>query len=99
MRIGIPVSLACAAVLVAGCSFGPGAVSKASVEKKIADSLEKQIGQRPKAIICPDDLKATVGTRMRCQLVAPDGTKIGLTVRVTSVKGDDVNYHFQVDKK
>jgi hypothetical protein len=36
---------------------------------------------------------------MRCQLVAPDGSKIGLTVRVTSVKGDHVNYHFQVDKK
>jgi hypothetical protein len=28
-----------------------------------------------------------------------DGTKIGLTVRVTSVKGDHVSYHFQVDKK
>lgn len=101
MRAGLPVSVvsaACAVVLAAGCSSGPGAVDRHDVEKKIAGFLEPKTGQRP-GVTCPDDLEATVGTTMRCTLAFDDGTRIGVTVKVLSVKGKHVGYHFQVDKK
>jgi hypothetical protein len=99
MRIAIPVALACGAVLIAGCSTGPGSVDRHKVEKEVSDELTKTVGQRPKAITCPGDLKAVEGTKMRCQLEASDGSKIGLTLTVTSVKDNDVKFHIQVDQK
>ena len=99
MRIALPVALACGAVLLAGCSTGSGSVDRHKVEKEVSDELTKTVGQRPKAITCPGDLKAVEGTKMRCQLEATDGTKIGLTLTVTSVKGDNVKFHISVDPK
>ena len=100
MRVGLVIPLACG-VLLAGCSFstGGGSLSKAQVEKKIADKLAAESGQRPKAVICPDDLKGEKGTTMRCQAEADDGSKIGLTVTVTAVKGSHVSFSFEVDAK
>ena len=101
MRIAIPVALACGAVLITGCSFSTGssAVSRHKVEKEVSDELTKTVGQRPKAITCPDDLKAVEGTKMRCQLQASDGSKIGLTLTVTSVKDNNVKFHISVNQK
>jgi molybdopterin-biosynthesis enzyme MoeA-like protein len=103
MRIAFPVSLACGVALVAGCSVSIGAGSPAlgrhQVEKEVSDRLTQKVGQRPKAITCPGDLEAKVGTTMRCRLEADDGSKIGLTLTVTSVKGKHVRYNIQVDKK
>ena len=100
MRIAIPVALACGAVLITGCSFstGSGSVDRHKVEKEVSDELTKTVGQRPKAIICPGDLKAVEGTKMRCQLEASNG-KASLTLTVTSVKDNDVKFHIQVDQK
>ena len=36
---------------------------------------------------------------MRCKLKASDGSEIGLTLTVTSVKDNDVKFHIQVDQK
>jgi hypothetical protein len=101
MRVRFVVPLACGALLAAGCSVSIGGttVSKSKLERKVADRLEAKVGQRPKAIICPGDLKAEKGTKMRCQLEADDGSKIGLTVTVTSVQGNDVRFNIKVDNK
>ena len=102
MRIAIPVALACGVVvLITGCRVGTGSgsVDRHTVEKEVSDELTKTVGQRPKAITCPGDLKAVEGTKMRCQLEASDGSKIGLTLTVTSVKDSDVKFHIQVDQK
>jgi hypothetical protein len=101
MRIAIPVALACGVVLITGCSFstGSGSVDRHKVEKEVSDQLTKTVGQRPKAITCPGDLKAVEGTKMRCQLEASNGSKIGLTLTVTTVKDDDVKFDIQVDQK
>jgi len=99
MRKAIPVALACGAVLIAGCSSGTVTVDRHKLEKEISDDLTKVVGQRPKSITCPSDLKGVVGTKMRCQLEASDGSKIGLTVTVTSVKGSTVKFHIKVDQK
>ncbi|MGP3918823.1 DUF4333 domain-containing protein [Nonomuraea sp. 10N515B] len=102
MRIGFPVSLACGVVLVvAGCSFSIGSTSveRPTVEQQVADQLAAKVGQRPKAVECPGDLKGEQGTTMRCQLEANDGTKLGLTVTVTSVEGSNVKFNIKVDNK
>ena len=99
MRVAIPVALACGAVLIAGCSSGTVTVDQHKLEKEISNDLTRVVGQRPKAITCPGDLKAVEGTKMRCQLEASDGSKIGLTLTVTSVKDSDVKFHIQVDQK
>ncbi|GAA2095950.1 hypothetical protein GCM10009780_42870 [Actinomadura alba] len=103
MRIGFPASLACGVVLVAGCSFsfsaGGNAVQRTTVEQQVGDQLAAKVGQRPKAVVCPDDLKAEQGATTRCQLEANDGSKLGLTATVTSVNGSDVNFDIQVDNK
>jgi hypothetical protein len=102
MRVGFMVPVACGALLAAGgCSLSVGgsAVSKAKIERTISDRLEATVGQRPKEVTCPGNLKAEKGTRMHCQLEADDGSKIGLTVTVTAVKGSDVKYDIKVDNK
>ena len=101
MRFRLIVPLACGVLLAAGCSVSVGSttVSKSKLEQKVADRLAAKVGQRPKAITCPGDLKAEKGTKMRCRLEADDGTKIGLTVTVTSVQGSDVKFNIKVDNK
>jgi hypothetical protein len=74
-------------------------VDKSKVEQQVSDQLTAKVGQRPTAVVCPGDLKGKKGTTMRCQLEADDGSKIGLTVTVTSVKGTDVRFDIHVDSK
>jgi hypothetical protein len=57
------------------------------------------VKRQAKAITCPGDLKAVEGTKMRCQLEASNGSKIGLTLTVTSVKDNNVKFHISVDPK
>ncbi|WP_433335147.1 DUF4333 domain-containing protein [Spirillospora sp. CA-294931] len=82
-----------------GCGGGDKSVKRSELEKGVADQLDKQVGQRPKKVDCPKDLKAKKGTAMRCRLEADDGSKIGLTVTVTSVEGSKVRYAIKVDRK
>ena len=93
---------ACAAVAaLTSCSFSAStgkSVKKADVEKQIADQLAANVGQRPTSVTCPDNLKAKVGTTMRCTLDS-SGTKYGLTVTVTSIKDNTVNFNIKVDEK
>lgn len=101
MRIG-PVLLVLGTGLLAGCSFSASAgksVGKAEVEHQVSTQLAARVGQQPKSVVCPGDLKAKKGTTMRCKLETPDGTKYGVTVTVTSVNGGKANFNFQVDNK
>ena len=66
---------------------------------KAEDALEAQIGARPE-ISCPDDLEAEEGAETRCVLTAGDDpTEYGVTVTVTSVDGDTVNFDVEVDEE
>lgn len=51
----------------AGCTFEVyRTIDAVAVERSSMDLLEQQVGQRPDAIDCPDDLKAEVGQSIRC---------------------------------
>ncbi len=81
-----------ALVPLVACGDGGGSVPEADVEEAVREQLTEEVGQEPAAIECPDDLEAEVGTEMRCELTADDGTRIGLTVTVSSVDGDNVRF-------
>lgn len=80
---------------LAGC-MGGTAVAQADVEEQVSSALEEQIGQAPDKVTCPGDLEGEVGTEMRCELEA-QGETIGLTVTVTSVESNNVEFDIQVD--
>jgi hypothetical protein len=74
-------------------------VTAEETSDKAEDALEGQIGTRPD-ISCPDDLEAEVGAETRCVLTAGDDpTEYGVTVTVTSVDGDTVNFDIEVDSE
>lgn len=73
-----------------------GYVDKRDVEITIADKLEEQTGERPETIECPDDLEATEGATMLCEL-RDGGVKLGVNVVVNEVDGDTVNFDIEVD--
>lgn len=101
MRIG-PALIVLGTGLLAGCSFSASAgkfVGKSEVEHQLSTQLAAKTGEQPKAVVCPGDLKAKVGTTMRCRLDTPEGPKYGVLVTVRSVDGGKTNFDFQVDKK
>jgi hypothetical protein len=90
-------------VLLVGCS---GSVTvgtsmpKMSSDKlatTIAEKLAATTGQPKPDITCPEDLAGKVGTTTRCTLTADDGSTLGVTVKVTSVDEDQINFDIEAD--
>lgn len=90
---GRKVLLACAiaGMVTAGCSTGPGAVSRAQVEKEISTKMTGPDGHKPESVKCPQDLKAEVGAQLNCTMTA-DGEDHTVNVTVTSIDGDHANF-------
>lgn len=98
LAAGALLALGCA---LTGCSVeigGDPKIAESDLEESVQQTLAEQVGQTPDAIDCPDDLQGTVGQTMRCTLTA-GGETLGLTVTVTSVEGDTVNYDVEVDSQ
>jgi Domain of unknown function (DUF4333) len=88
------VAVATAGIAVAGCSFSSNqekTVAKADVADQISAKVNEKAGHKPQSVSCPDDLKATVGASLDCQMT-DDGQTYGVNVTVTSVEGDKVNF-------
>lgn len=71
-------------------------VDKHQVANEISQQLTQQVGSKPDAVTCPDNLKGVVGAKLRCQLT-DGGQKYGVNVTVTEVVGGDVRFNFKVD--
>ncbi|WP_067853699.1 DUF4333 domain-containing protein [Nocardia shimofusensis] len=97
-RLAGLIALAC--LTAAGCSVNIGSstptVEETDLERSVTQTLADQVGQEPENVDCPDDLKGEVGAVMECSLTA-DGVTRTMTVTVTSVEGDTVNYDIEVD--
>ena len=96
----IPCALAGLLIGTAGCSSGPKAVTKSDVESQISQTMTDPAGNKPESVSCPDDLKATVGAKLDCNMKIKDQT-YGVNVTVTSVEGDTAKFDMlpTVDKK
>jgi hypothetical protein len=96
----IPCALAGLLIGTAGCSPGPKTVSKSDVESQISQKMTDPAGTKPESVSCPDDLKATVGAKLDCNMKIKDHT-YGVNVTVTSIEGDTAKFDMvlTVDKK
>ncbi|WP_425587755.1 DUF4333 domain-containing protein [Streptomyces plumbiresistens] len=63
----------------------------------LAEKLAATTGQPKPDITCPEDLAGKVGTTTRCTLTADDGSTLGVTVKVTSVDENQINFDFEAD--
>lgn len=92
------LAAAAAGALLVGCSSSEEAkLPKDKVANTVAEKLAAQTGQPKPDVTCPKDLVGKVGTTMRCKLTASDGSSLGVTVKVTSVDGDDIKYDIKAD--
>ncbi|WP_245388599.1 DUF4333 domain-containing protein [Streptomyces iranensis] len=86
-----------------GCSASVGVEEskpKLSADKLatvVAEKLAATTGRPKPDIACPEDLVGKVGTTTRCKLTADDGSTLGVSVTVTSVDGDQINFDVKAD--
>ncbi|MFD3912576.1 DUF4333 domain-containing protein [Streptomyces sp. NPDC058603] len=98
------LSAVAAGALLVGCSASVDVSTttpKMSTEKlatTVAEKLAATTGQPKPNITCPEDLAGKVGTTTRCTLTADDGSTLGVTVKVTSVEGDQINFDIKADE-
>jgi Domain of unknown function (DUF4333) len=71
-------------------------VSKDAVAQEVSTRLAEQVGHRPDSVTCPADLKGDVGTTLLCTL-QDNGHSYGVTVTVTQVDGNHVDFNLKVD--
>ena len=85
-------------VLLGLAACGTSVVTAEDTAAKAEEALEEEIGVR-QDVSCPDDLEAEEGAETRCLLTTAgeDPTQFGVTVTVTSVEGNTVNFDIQVD--
>ena len=97
------LSAVAAGALLVGCS---GSVSVGNSEPKlssdklattVSEKLASTTGQPKPDITCPEDLVGKVGTTTRCTLTAKDGSTLGVSVKVTSVEGKQINFDIKAD--
>ncbi|GGW69425.1 hypothetical protein GCM10010320_58660 [Streptomyces caelestis] len=65
----------------------------------VAEKLAATTGKPKPDITCPENLAAKVGTTTRCKLTAKDGSTLGVTVKVTSVEGEQINFDIKADER
>ena len=98
------LSAVAASMLLVGCSASAGTgtstpeMSSDKLATIVAKKLAATTGQPKPNITCPEDLAAKVGTTTRCKLTANDGSTLGVSVKVTSVDGDQINFDIEADK-
>ncbi|MFJ6899092.1 DUF4333 domain-containing protein [Streptomyces hokutonensis] len=89
--------------LLVGCSVSVStgkSTPKLSADKlatTVSERLAATTGQPKPEISCPEDLAGKVGTTTRCKLTASDGSTLGVTVTVSSVDGDKINFDIKAD--
>ncbi|HEX8205753.1 MAG TPA: DUF4333 domain-containing protein [Solirubrobacteraceae bacterium] len=92
LRLLLP-AVACA---LAFAACGEDVVEQSEVEDEAKRAITQEVGQAPKDIKCPGDLKAEKGEKMKCTLVAGDGSELDVTVTVTSAEGGEAKFDVQV---
>ncbi|WP_405677009.1 DUF4333 domain-containing protein [Streptomyces sp. NBC_01511] len=98
------LSAVAASVLLVGCSASVDVgkpTPKLSADKlatTVAEKLAATTGQPKPDITCPEALVGKVDTTTRCTLTADDGSTLGVTVKVTSVDGDEINFDIKADE-
>ncbi len=94
MKLVATCAAALAVLGLAAC--GDDVISKSDVEEQATTVIEQQVGEKPKSVSCPEDLKGEKGAKMTCDLTTADDTKLDVNVVVTSVQDDKANFSVEV---
>ncbi|MBM7441144.1 DUF4333 domain-containing protein [Streptomyces sp. HB132] len=98
------LSVIAAGTLLVGCSASVDVGSsgpKLSADKlatTVSEKLARTTGRPKPDIVCPEDLVGKAGTTTRCELTADDGSTLGVSVDVTSVDGEQINFDIKADE-
>ncbi|MFF2504813.1 DUF4333 domain-containing protein [Streptomyces sp. NPDC058067] len=99
------LSAVAAGALLVGCSGSVSVgksdpkLSKAKLADTVGEKLAATTGQPKPDVTCPEDLVGKVGNTGRCTLTASDGSTLGVTVKVSSVEGSNINFDIKADEK
>jgi outer membrane murein-binding lipoprotein Lpp len=89
-------AVAVGGLLLSSCSSDQ-TVSQSDVESEAESQLAAQVDGTNPSVSCPDDLKAEVDETMECDLTLEgDDTVYPVTIKVTSVEGDQANFSIEV---
>lgn len=84
----VAIPLTFAALALSACSAGPASASGEAVAEAAADSLEKQLGQRPEIDCGTEPVTLEEGKTVDCVLTDPvSGNLYDTTVTITDVDG------------
>jgi hypothetical protein len=86
-RLVAGLSIAAASLLY-GC--GQNTLDTKAAEKAIADNIAKQIGDRPRRVVCPDSIAAEKGGTFTCRVIRSDGRTVLVKAVQRNDKGDFV---------
>ena len=100
-RVIAAISAAVACTVASGCTInvgthaapGPPKVSRADLQKEIADRVA-QTGPPARSVSCPEDLIGEVGKSTHCAVTMSPTSSFEALVTVSSVEGGTVNYGF-----
>ena len=95
MRTTAVISMLAALALGSAACSSKKAVDKNDVANAVGSKISETIGHKPESVTCPQDLSASVGATLDCQ-VKDGGQTTTANVKVTSVEGDTTHYdiHF-----
>jgi len=62
----------------------------AAAEKAISDNIAKQIGDKPRRVLCPDSIAAQKGETFTCRVTRSDGKVVVVKAVQQDDKGDFV---------
>jgi hypothetical protein len=77
--------IACAATLLSACG-GSGVLDPAATVKFIDDFVVQHTGKHPVDTRCPSGIPATVGRRLNCHFIGPEGPYTAY-LRIVTVDG------------
>jgi hypothetical protein len=89
MRRELTIVAAALAVSVSGCG---ATIKPDEAAKSVSTVVSRQTKFKPKDVNCPPGVDAEVGVEFDCTFTGPEGTEYTARVKVTKVKGDEVEF-------
>lgn len=80
-----------AALLMTACEV---TVSRADLEKKVAEHISRATGETVDQVDCPGDLHVEQGLKLECAVTTSD-ERMTVTVTVTEIDGANVRYEIE----
>ena len=94
MRTAFVVLIASLAMVLAGCG---SKIKAEGAAQSVTDLVSKQTGFKPNDVKCPSGVDAEEGEEFECHFTGPEGKNYTAHMKVTKVKGDDVQFYIKTE--